>query len=81
MKYQRRITLPGRILAGLSRLLLVCVISVALSQDTLEWVTLGSDYAHTRYLPADEITPQNFAELEEAWVWDEIGRASCRERV
>ncbi|MDP6096039.1 MAG: hypothetical protein QGG67_08655 [Gammaproteobacteria bacterium] len=70
MKYQRRITLPGRILAGLSCLLLVCVSSVALSQDTLEWVTLGSDYAHTRYLPADEITPQNFTELEEAWVWD-----------
>ena len=26
--------------------------------------------AHTRYLPVDEITPENFQELEEAWVWD-----------
>lgn len=49
--------------------------SLALSQnlvndDTVEWYTLGSDYAHTRYTPADEITAENFHELEVAWEWD-----------
>ena len=38
--------------------------------DTAEWFTLGGDYAHTRYTPADEITADNFDELEVAWEWD-----------
>ncbi len=40
------------------------------TEDTVEWYTLGGDYAHTRYTPADEITAQNFNELEVAWEWD-----------
>jgi len=40
------------------------------SSDASEWLTLGGDYAHTRYSPADEITAENFAELEVAWEWD-----------
>jgi len=39
-------------------------------QDTVEWFTLGNDFAHTRYTPAAQITPENFSELEVAWVWD-----------
>jgi quinoprotein glucose dehydrogenase len=35
-----------------------------------QWEFLGGDAAHTRYSPADEITPENFEDLEEAWVWD-----------
>jgi quinoprotein glucose dehydrogenase len=35
-----------------------------------QWEYLGGDAAHTRYSPADEITPDNFEDLEEAWVWD-----------
>jgi quinoprotein glucose dehydrogenase len=35
-----------------------------------EWYTLGGDYAHTRFTPADEITAENFADLEVAWEWD-----------
>jgi glucose dehydrogenase len=35
-----------------------------------QWQQLGGDLAHTRYTPADEITPANFEQLEEAWVWD-----------
>ena len=42
----------------------------AWSQDTIEWTTLGNDFAHTRSTPAEQITPENFAELEVAWVWD-----------
>ncbi|MEX0619400.1 MAG: PQQ-binding-like beta-propeller repeat protein [Pseudohongiellaceae bacterium] len=44
--------------------------SPAMSQDTIEWTTLGSDFAHTRYSPADQITASNFEDLEVAWVWD-----------
>ncbi|MCI5107404.1 MAG: PQQ-binding-like beta-propeller repeat protein [Pseudomonadales bacterium] len=40
------------------------------TDDTIEWYTLGGDYAHTRYTPADEITADNFEELEVAWEWD-----------
>ncbi len=35
-----------------------------------QWGYLGGDAAHTRYSPADEITLENFEDLEEAWVWD-----------
>jgi quinoprotein glucose dehydrogenase len=35
-----------------------------------QWGYLGGDAAHTRYSPADEITLDNFEDLEEAWVWD-----------
>ena len=37
---------------------------------TVEWRTLGSDAAHTRYSPVAEIDASNFNDLEEAWVWD-----------
>ena len=40
------------------------------TDDTVEWYTLGGDYAHTRYTPADEISADNFDELEVAWEWD-----------
>jgi quinoprotein glucose dehydrogenase len=35
-----------------------------------QWHFIGGDSAHTRYSPADEITAENFEDLEEAWVWD-----------
>ncbi len=35
-----------------------------------QWQYLGGDAAHTRYSPVDEIDAGNFADLEEAWVWD-----------
>ncbi|MYE99329.1 MAG: PQQ-binding-like beta-propeller repeat protein [Gammaproteobacteria bacterium] len=40
------------------------------STNAEQWYTLGSDYAHTRYTPADEITAENFGELEVVWEWD-----------
>ncbi len=40
------------------------------ARETLEWTTLGNDFAHTRSTEADQITPENFADLEVAWVWD-----------
>jgi len=50
--------------------LLVAGSTPALAQDTVEWTHLGGDAHHTRYTPATNITPENFGELKEAWVWD-----------
>jgi len=36
----------------------------------VEWTTLGNDFAHTRFSPADQITVENFEDLEVAWEWD-----------
>jgi glucose dehydrogenase len=45
----------------------------ALSQDRSmpdgEWRYIGGDAAHTRYSPLDQISADNFEELEVAWVW------------
>ena len=45
------------------------VISAPGTEDG-QWGYLGGDAAHTRYSPADEVTLDNFEDLEEAWVWD-----------
>ena len=49
---------------------LVALPSLVNAQDTIEWFTLGNDHAHTRYMPADQITPENFGDLEVSWEWD-----------
>lgn len=54
-------------------LVLFCTLlfsSFVAAQETVEWITLGRDYAHTRYSPATEITAENFADLEVVWEWD-----------
>ena len=56
-------------ISGFAALLLLSP-ALVMSQDTIEWYTLGNDYAHTRYTPAAEITAENFQDLEVAWVWD-----------
>jgi quinoprotein glucose dehydrogenase len=45
-----------------------------------QWQYLGGDSAHTRYSPANQITADNFEDVEEAWVWDgaSFGAASGR---
>ncbi len=53
--------------------LLSMILSVGFSaaaQDTLEWTTLGNDFAHTRSTTANQITAENFADLKVAWEWD-----------
>ena len=49
---------------------LLLLSGAAWSQDTIEWTTLGNDFAHTRSTTADQITADNFADLEVAWTWD-----------
>lgn len=53
---------------------------VQAQQETVEWTTLGSDFAHTRYTTANQITVENFSELEVAWEWDgsSLGAVSGR---
>ncbi len=58
-----------RILAALA-LAGLGVQSIAHGQDSVEWVTLGNDFAHTRSTTASQITADNFSDLEVAWVWD-----------
>ncbi len=53
---------------GLAGLLLAS--AATYGQDTIEWTTLGNDFAHTRYSPADQISADNFDQLEVAWTWD-----------
>jgi glucose dehydrogenase len=50
--------------------LLVSVASSGYAQEEVEWTHLGGNPQHTRYTPANHITPNNFGELKEAWVWD-----------
>ena len=57
----------GRIL---SSLILLGSSSLLVAQDSIEWFTLGNDFAHTRYTPAAEISADNFNDLEVAWEWD-----------
>ena len=40
------------------------------AQSADQWFTLGNDFAHTRYTTADELSPENFGNLEVAWEWD-----------
>lgn len=63
----RSVDLLGRLTAGA---LALSVATTAVAQDPEEWFTLGGDFAHTRYSPADEITAENFTDLEVAWEWD-----------
>ena len=45
-----------------------------------QWTYLGGDAWHTRYTPADQITPSNFEDLEIAWQWNatSFGRSTSR---
>jgi quinoprotein glucose dehydrogenase len=50
------------------------------AQGDVEWLTLGNDHSNTRYTTSDEITPENFDQLEVVWEWDgaSLGAASGR---
>ncbi len=46
------------------------VIAQGPGTEEAQWTFLGGDAWHTRYSPADQITPSNFEDLEIAWRWD-----------
>ena len=41
--------------------------TVVAAQGDVEWLTLGNDHSNTRYTTSDEITPENFDQLEVVW--------------
>ncbi|MEX1256551.1 MAG: PQQ-binding-like beta-propeller repeat protein [Gemmatimonadota bacterium] len=75
---RRQMQSLGPVLAGawlaLAVAALVATPSVASAQgpgtENGEWRYLGGDSWHTRYLPADQITAENFNTLELAWEWN-----------
>lgn len=51
------------------------ITSTALAQQGTsgdEWPTYGGDKGSTKYAPLDQITPDNFENLEIAWTWESI---------
>ncbi|MBT8096030.1 MAG: PQQ-binding-like beta-propeller repeat protein [Woeseia sp.] len=72
MKSQPTILQLTKLLAGVFALAFLPPVAADEAPGTTngQWHYLGGDSAHTRYSPADEIDADNFAELEEAWIWD-----------
>lgn len=60
----------GHLLLAVSLGMAVTVSAKASAQDTVEWTHLGGDFQHTRSTSANQITPDTFGDLQEAWVWD-----------
>ena len=54
--------------------------AAAQSKADTEWHHFGHDAANTKYSPLDQITPQNFNDLEIAWRWRSIETEVTRER-
>ena len=42
------------------------------SRPAGEWHATGGDHTNTKYSPLDQITPDNFTDLEIAWRWASI---------
>ena len=53
---------------------------MAQSAADTEWRHFGHDGANTKYSPLDQITPENFPDLEIAWRWRSIETEVTRER-
>jgi glucose dehydrogenase len=66
----RRWLRPGWLATTAVALILSHSTVIAQGTEDGKWLTLGGDFEHTRYSPADQITPDNFTDLEEEWVWD-----------
>ena len=54
--------------------------AAAQSTADTEWRHFGHDAANTKYSPLDQITPENFTDLEIAWRWRSIETEVTRER-
>ena len=54
--------------------------ATAQSTADTEWHHFGHDAANTKYSPLDQITPENFTDLEIAWRWRSIETEVTRER-
>jgi quinoprotein glucose dehydrogenase len=68
----RAISIVAGLVAALGVGILVPRAAIAQGPGTEDgqWTYLGGDAWHTRYTPSDELTPENFEELEVAWEWN-----------
>ncbi len=74
-----------RLAAGAAALLLAAAVSPpALQAQSTgpagEWRAFGADHANTKYSPLDQITVENFTDLEIAWRWTSISTDVTRVR-
>ena len=58
-----------RLRAGIVAAVLLAAAAPAVAQDAGEWRYIGGDAAHTRYSALDQVTADNFEDLEVAWIW------------
>jgi glucose dehydrogenase len=65
MSWAARLALGAGIVLVLQRVAL----AQGLTELAGEWRYIGGDAAHTRYTVLDQITADNFDELEIAWIW------------
>ena len=59
----------GRLVAAVAAAGILVAAFPALAQDAGEWRYIGGDAGHTRYSPLDQVTADNFEDLEVAWIW------------
>ena len=59
----RESRIAGMVVLGI----LAAAVAVAGQTDNGEWRSYGGDIANTRYAPLDQITAENFNDLEVAW--------------
>ena len=73
---------PGRagFFAGLVSVILLCSVNASAQRvPDGEWHAFGRDGANTKYSPLDQITGENFTDLEIAWRWDSLSQAVVAE--
>ena len=73
-----------RLLVSITRLVaFVTVVTTGLLSEAQvpdgEWHAFGRDAANTKYSPLDQITADNFGNLEIAWRWNSLSRAVVEE--
>ena len=57
--------------AALAAVIAVAAPAGALAQDRMiEWPYVGGDQHHTKYSPAEQVTPENVDQLEVVWTWE-----------
>ncbi len=67
---------------GLAIAVIVVMAQSAVAQSRVpdgEWHAFGRDGANTKYSPLDQITAENFGDLEIAWRWDSLSQAVVAE--
>ena len=65
---------PALLVAAFAALLLLASCAPPDPGAAGEWPHHGKDHASTKYSPLDQITAENFSQLEVAWRWESADR-------